>query len=104
MAHVVWTDRALNNLEDIALHIADDSPLYARAFVVRIVGAVERLSRLPRQGRTVPEFGDETLRELIFQNYRVVYRIDGDRVGIVAVRHGAMRLPPDLQRQSWDLP
>ena len=104
MAHVVWTDRALNNLVEIAPHIAEGSPQYAIAFVGRIVSAAEHLPQFPRQERVVPEFGHETLRELVFQNYRIVYRIDGDRIGIVAVGHGAMRLPADLQRPPWDLP
>lgn len=104
MAQVVWTERALNSLVEIARFIAQDSPDFAPAFVARIVEAVDRVALFPRLGRQVPEFGDETLREVIFQNYRIVYRIDGDRVGVVVVRHGAMNLPVDVARSPWNLP
>ena len=104
MAEIVWTERALNSLVEIARFIAQDSPEFARAFVARIVEAVDRIALFPRLGRQVPEFADETLREVIFQNYRIVYRIDGDRVGVVIVRHAAMNLPADVGQPPWSLP
>ena len=104
MAQVVWTESALTNLAEIAGYIAQDSPAFASAFVARIIEAVDRVALFPRLGRQVPEFGDESLREVVFQNYRIVYRIAGDRIGVVAVRHGAMLLPDDLGKQPWNLP
>ena len=47
------------------------------------------LSGLPLQGRVVPEFGDERLRELIVSRYRDIYSVEDDRVFIVGVIHGA---------------
>jgi plasmid stabilization system protein ParE len=44
------------------------------------------------------------LREIIFQNYRIVYRIDGERIGVVAVRHTAMDMRAEIERSQWDLP
>jgi plasmid stabilization system protein ParE len=42
-------------------------------------------------GRRVPEFhGDDSMREVIFQNYRIVYRIVASDVRILTVRHSAM--------------
>ena len=37
----------------------------------------------------VPEYQDENLREKIFQNYRIVYRITGDFIEIVIISHSA---------------
>ena len=51
----------------------------------------------------MPEFGDGKVREIIFQNYRIVYRVDGARVGVVTVRHGAMLLHPDVPEEPWNL-
>ncbi len=104
MAEVVWAESALTNLIEIAEFIGRDSPTYASAFVARIIDAVDRAALFPRLGRRVPEFGDDLLREMIFQNYRIVYRIDGDVIGIAAVRHGAMLLPEDLPGLPWNLP
>jgi toxin ParE1/3/4 len=44
----------------------------------------------------VPEFGRRDLRELLFQKYRIVYRVKLDEVQIVSVVHGA-RLLPDIE-------
>ena len=39
--------------------------------------------------RSVPEVGDESLREVIHGNYRLVYRVRPELVEIVTVFHGA---------------
>ena len=39
-------------------------------------------------GRIVPEVGDETIRERFVYSYRLVYRIEPDRILVVAVIHG----------------
>ena len=64
MSHrVVWSRRALQDVEAIADYIAQDSPAYAAAVVRRIVHQTRLLSRFPRSGRKVPEFDDEDIRE-----------------------------------------
>ena len=66
MAHrVVWSHRALQDLEGIAEYIAADFPAYARAVLRDIVNQTKMLLRFPRSGRQVPEFDDEETRELI---------------------------------------
>ncbi|TFG00558.1 MAG: type II toxin-antitoxin system RelE/ParE family toxin [Promethearchaeota archaeon] len=40
-------------------------------------------------GRKVPELDDPNIRELIFRNYRLIYRIMGDKIQIVRVFHGS---------------
>ena len=42
-----------------------------------------------RSGRVVPELGDESIREVIHGNYRIVYRMRHDVVEIATVFHGA---------------
>ena len=44
-------------------------------------------------GRIVPEYGDETIREIIKGQYRIVYKIDSKKDSIVIVTiHHAKRL------------
>jgi toxin ParE1/3/4 len=89
MAHrVVWSQRALKDLEAIAEYIAQDSPTYAAGVVRTIVNQTKRLSRFPHSGRKVPEFDDENMRELLAYSYRVIYRIQEEEVLIAAVIHG----------------
>jgi plasmid stabilization system protein ParE len=44
----------------------------------------KHIARFPRAGRVVPEFGDETIREIISKPYRLVYRL-GDDCGTIAI-------------------
>ena len=96
MVRLIWSPRAAKDLEDICDYIALDSEHYARAFAQRIVTLVEEIPRFPYAGRVVPEYNDRTLREKIFHNYRVVYRIKKKCIEIVTICHGARNMPNDL--------
>ena len=89
MTRVVWAPQAIQDVEAIRAHVARDSAHYADLIVERLVAAVERLEDHPRSGRVVPELGDESIRELIHGNYRIVYRLGDDVVEIATVFHGA---------------
>jgi plasmid stabilization system protein ParE len=54
-----------------------------------LIQAVERLTTMPRSGRMVPEAGhQDAIREVIFQGYRIVYRIQDEQLlQIVTVLH-----------------
>lgn len=91
-----WSPRAASDLERICDHIGQDSEVYAALFAKRVVALVEGLAEFPRSGRVVPEYGIETLREKIFQSYRIVYRIRADAVEVGAIVHGARHLPDAL--------
>ncbi|MBI2761329.1 MAG: type II toxin-antitoxin system RelE/ParE family toxin [Chloroflexi bacterium] len=92
MAAVIWTAPALEDLDEICAHIADDSPRQAVLFAHRVFQSTERLGAFPKSGRVVPEFSQADVREIIFERYRIVYRIDGDSVRIEMVHHAARPL------------
>ncbi len=104
MAAVRRTLGVRQDLHVAVAFIRKDSEVYAAAVALRIVSAVDRLELHPNLGRRVPEFNDETIRELIVGNYRIVYRIREPVVGIVAVIHGRRNLPAELSNEPWDLP
>ena len=85
---VIWSPQVRDDLHDIATYIAKDSPCYASAVVSRILAAGRSLEPLPWRGRTVPELGLEDHREVYVHEYRIIYRIDGRTVQILAVIHG----------------
>lgn len=102
---IEWSPRAERELTQLRDYIAQDSPFYARQFTERLVLAVERLTSMPRSGRTVPEAGhQDAIREVIYQGYRIVYRIrDAQLLQIVTVLHGARDLAgmdPPWQEQT----
>jgi toxin ParE1/3/4 len=77
MAHrVIWSPRALADVEAIASHVATDSNFYANAVVRRIVALAKSLADFPLVGRKVPEFDDETIRELLAYSYRIIYLVE----------------------------
>ncbi len=89
MAHrVVWSRRALHDLESIAEYIAADSTTFAGIVVRKIVNQTRILAQFPRSGRKVPEFDDENIRELIVYSYRIIYRVHDNEIVIAAVVHG----------------
>jgi toxin ParE1/3/4 len=92
VAQLVWSPAALADLTEICNYIGRDSEHYARLFAQRIFSAVETLTLFPDAGRTVPEYERRDLRELLFQNYRIVYRVKEDEVQIAAVVHGSRLL------------
>ena len=89
MARIVWSAAARDNLRRIVSYIRADAPAYARAFALRLGARVTQLESSPESGRFVPEDLSQTYRELIFGNYRIVYRHSASTVTIVTVIHGA---------------
>jgi toxin ParE1/3/4 len=89
MAHrIVWSRRAVHDLDTLTTYIAADSPAYAGVVLKNIVNQTRILARFPRAGRTVPEFDDENVRELVVYSYRIIYRLQDDEALVVAVVHG----------------
>jgi plasmid stabilization system protein ParE len=86
---IIWTKSAVLNLESIKNYIAQDSQYYAVEMTEKIFGAVEKLCTFPRLGREVPEIKKENIREIIYGNYRILYRIDTEVLYIIAIIHAA---------------
>ena len=89
---LIWSLQAIEDVEAIRTYVARNSEQYANLLVDRIIAAVDRLEGFPLSGRVVPEVGDESLREVIFRNYRIVYRLKPEIIEIVTVFHAARLL------------
>ena len=88
MAKVVWSDRAVSDVENIKAYIAQFNPSAADRMAGRLVAAALQLESVPAIGRATTR----GRRELaIVTPYLIRYRITGDRVTILEVRHGARR-------------
>jgi plasmid stabilization system protein ParE len=93
--NLIWSPLALDRVSEIAGYIAQDKPSAAEKWVKAIFSKVEQLEVSPELGRIVPEIGNSQFRELIYYNYRIIYRIEKIRISIVTVRHGRQLLPID---------
>jgi toxin ParE1/3/4 len=89
---LIWAQPALDELDEIAAHIALDKPDAAAQLVSRCLDVVERLVHQPASGRWVPELQERRYREVIVPPCRILYRREGEDVLIVHVLRGERRL------------
>jgi plasmid stabilization system protein ParE len=76
-----------------AIHdlIAKDKKRAASKWVREFHRLAQSLSYLPFRYELVPDIEDidRPWRHIIFGNYRIIYRVDGNRVTVLRVVHGA---------------
>ena len=67
----------------------------AESFGCLLMSKVDVLAQFPQLGRVVPEENDETVREIIFRSYRIIYKVMAEKeiVAIARVWHGARGEP-----------
>ncbi len=90
---IVWSPLAVDRALEIANYIARDKPSAAEKWINTVFSKVEQLKSSPEIGRIVPEISDSQFRELIYGNYRIIYRIENKQVSILTIRHGKQILP-----------
>ena len=84
---VIWTKQAIRMVNEFVDYIAQDDYETAEQWALELMSQTDKLTDHPRIGRVVPEYNEETLRELIVGNYRLPYRIKEDGIYIEAVWH-----------------
>ena len=89
---VVWARSASVALDEVVAYIAQDSRQAALQVLERALNTAADLGRLSERGRIVPELSDPAIREVFVYRYRLLYRIEPDRVVVVGFLHGARDL------------
>ena len=92
MARLIWTQQALDDLEQLLEFIAKDAPVAACRFAEKIIEHVEVLQKYPKLGGLIPEDERGIYRQLVQGSYRVIYRSEGEFIYLVAVHHAARLL------------
>lgn len=89
---IVWSDKALSDLERIRAYIKQFNPYAASALAKRIADSIKTLADFPYKGRQGRVFGT---RELVITNtsYNAVFSITNDTVEILTIIH---------QAQDWE--
>ena len=90
---IIWSPLAIDRTTEIAEYIAQDNPSAAMIWVKTLFDKVEILKSSPKSGRVVPESNRDDIRELIYGNYRIIYRVDKKILSVLTVRHGKQILP-----------
>ncbi len=96
MAQLIWSPRAVRDLQEACEYIARTSDRYARVLAEQVIALIESIPDHPYLGGMVPEYDREEIRERLYHNYRIIYRIRDDAIEVVAISHGARLLPPTL--------
>jgi plasmid stabilization system protein ParE len=91
-----WTRRARADLIELGRYIARDKPGAARRWVERLRRRARAAAKQPRSGRKVPEVGRDEVREVLVENYRIVYEIHRAEIRVLTVFEGHRMLPQDL--------
>jgi toxin ParE1/3/4 len=92
MAKIVWTEAALDQLDEIAEYIALDNPVAASELIVKVFKKVDRLEKFPNSGREPPELPGSIYREVVCNPCRIFYRCEGKNVFILHVMRDEMQL------------
>ena len=91
MAKIVWTEIAIDDLNNIANYHSQYSDNFASALIKRLFNKPKILKEMPELGRIVPERDNESIREIIEGNYRIIYYFDKeiDTVEIITIHHAS---------------
>lgn len=89
MVTIHWSEQSRDDLKSIYDFIYKDSPKYANITINKIIELTDRLEQNPNSGRFVPEFNNKKIREIIYGNYRIIYKLEDKRVIILTVYHSA---------------
>ena len=92
---IIWSPLAIDRVSEIAAYIAQENPTAAEKWIDTVFRKVEDLQDFPESGRVVPETENKAIRELIYGNYRLIYRLGEKRISVLTVRHGKQILPVD---------
>jgi plasmid stabilization system protein ParE len=86
---------AERDIRAIRDHVARDNAIAAEKWVAAVSRQIATLASFPLRGAAIAEarFLGAKYRQLIHGSYRTIYRIEGERVLVIRVVHGARQLP-----------
>ena len=84
---VVWAPTAVRRATEAVEFILVDRPGAAVEWYDGLIARVELLPEFPLQGRVVSEWDEESVREIMFDPYRVIYEVFEDHLEILTLTH-----------------
>ena len=92
MAQIIWTEPALQDLNEIAEYIALDKINAANKLVQKVFSSTERLKKFPKSGRMPPELNNSRYLEIIVNPCRLFYRVEKEKIYILYVMRSERKL------------
>ena len=97
MRKIVFSPEAIEDLEEIWLYIAQDSPVQADGFLDKLYSlCTVNLAAFPDIG-TGRAYLDEDVLAFPYKRYMIYYRFDVSQIGIIRILHGSKDLPTIFQ-------
>ena len=90
---VVYTDEALQDLDDILSFIAENFPSAFDGFERGLRAVERRIGQWPQSARQVAERPGVRVVPLVRYPYKIFYRVTLEAVEVLHVRHTARREP-----------
>lgn len=88
---IEFSPKSEDDLRFILEYYRELSLSTAKKYYYGIMEIVENLTKYPKIGRPVPEFIDifyDKYRELIYETFRIIYRIEDSKIIIVRIVDG----------------
>ncbi|AUD04721.1 type II toxin-antitoxin system RelE/ParE family toxin [Spirosoma pollinicola] len=93
MIQITFTNRAVEDLDAINDYRSTYSPAYADHLIDTLIAKIEQLKSFPEMGRKVPEFSLAYLRELVHNDYRIVYKIvSNEQIDVITIQHSSRNM------------
>lgn len=84
-----YTTRFVHELDEQADYLAQYSTTRASLMVNRVFRQLDLLRQHSQLGRVVPEFRSEKVRELLYRQYRIIYRlVSAEWIDVLAFQTG----------------
>jgi len=96
MARIIWTEPALQELDEIADYISLDNPTAAKNVVRKAFDRVDHLADHPKSGKLLEEFDATVYREIVMPPCRIFYRLADEIVYIIYVIREEQLLHTDI--------
>ena len=85
MKSVVWSKASLDSLETIYNFIFENSPQNAEMVVDTLLNLGDDLAKFPERNPKEPLYNDESIRYFPKWNFKIVYRIEENRILIINI-------------------
>ena len=90
-----WSELAIDRLNDIIEYISADNTQNALNWSQSVFSEIEKLKSFPQMGRMLPEINNKNIREIIYGNYRIIYKQESPYISILKIRNFKKILPSE---------
>ncbi len=89
MGEIRWSLIASDDYDSIIKYYEKTAPKFAQNLAKKIMYIIDNLIQFPKMGRMVPELENEEIREIIYRNFRIIYRLKENLLEITRIIHGS---------------